>query len=271
MRRIQPSRGLVPIDARELWRYRALLTYFIRRDVKSRYKQTFLGPLWAILRPLASMVLFSAIFGGLAGIKPGSDIPYPLFVYPGVLVFNYFSSVLTGSAACLLNVGGLMSKVYFPRLFAPVSAVTTPIVDFVIALVIVGGLFGYFGRVPSWHAVFLPAFFLLAITAGVGVGIWLAGVAVRYRDVQYLLPYATQFLMYATPVIYPPSFVPERYRWLLDLNPMTGVVSGFRWSLLGVQPPSLWSIVSSVCFGVVATGCGLFFFRRTERTIVDMI
>ena len=248
VRRIQASRGFIPIDFGEIWRYRQLLWYFIARDIKSRYKQTFVGPLWALLRPFMSMVLFSAIFGGLAGIESGSGIPYPLFVYPGVLVFTYFSSVLTGTAASLVGSGNLITKVYFPRVFAPLSAATAPLVDFLIALTIVFGLFAYYQRLPSWHIVFLPCFLVLAILSGLGIGIWLAGASVRYRDVPFMLPYVIQMWLYATPIIYPVSLVPEHYRWLLALNPMTAVVDGFRWSILGTTPPSLGVLLGSAGF-----------------------
>jgi lipopolysaccharide transport system permease protein len=179
--------------------------------------------------------------------------------------------VLTGTASCLLNVGGLMSKVYFPRLFAPLSAATAPLADFLIALLIVFGLFAYYQRVPSWHIVFLPGFLLLAILSGLSVGIWLAGIAVRYRDIPFLLPYVTQLFMYATPIIYPVSLVPERYRWILALNPMTAVVDGFRWSILGVNAPDVGVLAGSLGISVLLTAGGLLYFRRTERTIVDLL
>ena len=269
--RIQPSRGLVPLDFGELWRFRELLFYLTWRDVKARYRQTFLGPAWAILRPLISMVLFSAIFGGLAGIKPGSNIPYPLFVYPGLLAWTYFSSCVTSGSGSLLNSAGLISKAYFPRLFAPLAAVTAPLVDFALSLVVVFGLFAYYHRLPSWHLVLLPAFTLLALGTGLGIGLLLAGLTVRFRDVQFALPFVTQLWLYATPVIYPLSLVPERYRWLLALNPLTAVVDGFRWCIVGGTIPSPWVLGTSAGIAVVLVVVGLFVFRRTERTIVDLM
>ena len=271
VRRIQPSVGVIPIDFPELWRYRELSRFFLLRDVKSRYRQTYLGPAWAIIRPLVTMVIFSAVFGGLAGIKPGTNIPYALFVTPGILAMGYFSSALTGSAASLLNNGGLLSKVYFPRLYAPFSAAVTPIVDLLLGLTVLIGLFGYYQRWPSWHIVFLPVFLVLAMLVATGIGLWLSGATVRYRDVVYGLPFVLQIWQYATPVIYPVSFVPSSYRWLLAINPLTAVVAGFRWSLLGTPFGSLWVLVASIGAAVVVTGTGLFAFRRTERTIVDMI
>ena len=271
VRRIQPSTGLVPVDFRELWRYRELLFFFLWRDIRARYRQTFLGPMWAILRPFISMILFSAIFGGLAGITSGSNIPYPLFVFAGIAGFNYFSSALTGGTGSILANSALMSKAYFPRLYAPISAVVAPMVDFLISLLVVSVLFVYYQRAPSWHLVFLPAFLLLAMLSGLGIGLWLAGLAVRYRDIGFALPFATQIAMYVTPVIYPVTLVPTRYRWLLSLNPMTAVVNGFRWCFFGTNAPSGWSLVGSVGFCTIVGITGIYWYRRTERTIMDMV
>jgi len=267
--RIQPSRGLVPIDFAELWRYRELLYRFLWRDFKARYKQTYLGPFWAIFRPFASIVIFSIIFGGLAKISTGK-IPYALFAL-GLLPWTYFSSALTGSASSILNSSGLLQKVYFPRLYAPLSAAVTPLVDFVLTLVIAVGLFAYYRVLPSWHIVFMPAFIVLALVTALGFGIWFTGIMVRYRDAGYALPFAIQLGMYLTPVLYPATFIPERYRWLLALNPVTAVIEGFRWTLLGTKPPSLTAVGVSIAVGIALLIGGLYFFRRTERTIVDMI
>jgi lipopolysaccharide transport system permease protein len=269
--RIQPTSGLIPIDVGELWRYRELSRYFLLRDVKARYRQTYLGPAWAILRPLMSIVIFSAIFGGLAGIKPGTNIPYPLFVAPGVLAMGYFSSAVNGATSSLLSSGGLMSKVYFPRLYAPLSAALTPVVDVLLSLLVFFGLFVYFDRAPSWRIVFLPVFLALAALTGLGCGMLLAGLAVRYRDVMFALPYGLQIWQYLTPVIYPVSFVPPEYRWLLALNPLTAVVAGFRWSILGSPFGDTNVLYASLGFALVVFVSGLFVFRRTERTIVDML
>lgn len=269
--RVQPSVGLIPIDVGELWRYRGLAQFFVLRDAKSRYRQTFLGPAWAILKPLLTIVIFSAIFGGLAGISPGTNIPYPLFVTPAVLAMGYFSSALSGAGSSLLSNGGLISKVYFPRLYAPLSAALTPIIDLALSLVVLVGLFVYYHRTPSWHIVFLPAFIALAAVVGIGFGMWLAGPTVRYRDVTFALPFALQIWQYVTPVIYPVSFVPHTYRWLLALNPLTAVVAGFRWSVLGTPFGDTNVLYSSLGFALAVSVTGLFAFRRAERTIVDMI
>ena len=269
-RRIQPSSGLIPIDFRELWRYRELLYRFLWRDFKARYKQTYLGPFWAVFRPFVSIVLFSVIFGNLAGISPGSNIPYALFAL-GLLPWTYFSSVFSGSASSILNSAGLLQKVYFPRIYAPLSAAVTPLVDLALTMVIAVALFAYYRVLPSWHIVFMPLFILLALIVGLGIGLWFTGIMVRYRDAGYALPFAIQVGMYLTPVIYPATFIPERYRWLLALNPLTAVLEGFRWSLLGTKPPSMLTLGVSIGVGLVLLTAGLYFFRRTERTIVDMI
>lgn len=269
--RIQPSTGLIPINVRELWRYRALARYFIIRDAKNRYRQSFLGPAWAIIRPLMTIFIFSAIFGGLAGISPGTDIPYPLFVTPAVLAMMYFASALSGAGSSLISNGGLISKVYFPRLYAPFSSALTPLIDFGLSLVVLLALFAYYHRWPSWHIVFLPAFLALAALVAVGFGMWLAGPSVRFRDVGFALPFVLQLWQYATPVIYPVSFVPPEYRWLLALNPLTAVVAGFRWSLLGTPFGETKVLLVSLALSLVVATTGLFAFRRAERTIVDMI
>jgi lipopolysaccharide transport system permease protein len=260
-RRLQPSHGVLPVDLGELWRYRELLFFFLWRDAKARYKQTYLGPFWAIFRPFTTIVLFSVIFGHFVGIKPGSNIPYPLFAL-GLLPWTYFSSVLTGTASSLLNNAAILSKVYFPRLYAPISAALTPLIDLALMMLIAIGLFAYYQRAPSWH---------VALLTGLGVGFWFSGVSVRYRDVQFGLPFGITIWMYVTPVIYPTTLVPDRYRWLYDLNPMTGVVEGFRWALFGEQAPSAGSLVASVLISSTLVVCGSFFFRRTERTIMDMV
>jgi lipopolysaccharide transport system permease protein len=270
VRRIRPSRGLVPVDLRELWAYRSLLYLFMWRDVKTRYRQTFLSGFWAIFRPFSSMVLFSVIFGGLAGIKSGSDVPYPLFVYAGLVSWTYFSSAAGGGAMALLTNGGLLSKAYFPRLYAPLAVVTAPLVDLALSLVIMFGLFGWYHRVPSWHVVFLPFFVLLSLLLALGTSLWLSGATVRYRDVGFAVPFGLQILMYATPVIYPASLVPDRYRWLLSLNPITAIVEGVRWSFFGTGFPPPSALAGGIGVTLVLVGTGVFFFRRTERTIVDM-
>jgi lipopolysaccharide transport system permease protein len=273
VRRIEASPWLVPVDARELWRYRDLLRFFVLRDVKSRYRQTYLGPSWAILRPLVTIVVFSAIFGGLAGLSPGKNvhIPYALWVTPAVLAFTYVSTALTSTSTSLVQNSSLITRVYFPRLYVPIAAAITPIVDFVLGMLVLLGLFVYFHRAPSWHIVFLPAFLGLATLVVVGLGLWLSSFTARYRDAIFGVPFFVQVWQYATPVIYPASLVPQPYRRLLDLNPFTAVVNGFRWSLLGLPFGSLVALAASLSIAVGLIVTGLFFFRYTERHMVDML
>jgi lipopolysaccharide transport system permease protein len=271
VRRICPSRGLVPVDFGELWAYRSLLFLFAWRDIKTRYRQTFLSGFWAIFRPLASMVLFSLIFGGLAGIKSGSNVPYPLFTYTGVLAWTYFASAAGNGVSSLLSSGGLISKAYFPRLYAPLAVVIAPVVDLALALVVLAGLFAWYHRAPSWHLVLLPVFVVGALLLALGISLWLSGAAVRYRDVGFGIPFVLQIWMYVTPVIYPPSLVPERLRWLLWLNPMTAIVEGFRWCLIDYPFPRAAALAVGISVTAVLVTTGVYFFRRTERTIVDLI
>ena len=273
VQRIQPSSWLVPIDFHELWRYRELIRFFVLRDVKSRYRQTYLGPTWAIMRPLLTIVVFSAIFGGLAGISPGKNVhvPYALWVTPAVLAFTYVSTALTNTSTSLVQNSNLITKVYFPRLYVPIATAFTPLVDFLLGLLVLIGLFAYFGRAPSWHIVFLPAFLALATLIVVGLGLWLASFTARYRDAVFGVPFLVQIWQYATPVIYPAGLVPQPYRRLLDINPFTAVVNGFRWSMLGLPFGSLIALGASIGIAVTLVVTGLFFFRRTERIMVDML
>jgi lipopolysaccharide transport system permease protein len=271
VRRIQPSRGFAHVDFAELWSYRELLFYLVWRDVKARYKQTFLGSAWAIFRPIISMVLFSVIFGGIAGIHSGSSIPYPLFVFGGLIGWMFFVSALSGAASGILNNGSLISKAYFPRLYAPLAASAAPLVDFALSLVVMVGLFGWYRIVPQWQLVLLPAFVLLTAAIAVGLGLWLAGATVKYRDVPFVLPFLTQLWMYATPVIYPVSLVPERWRWLLALNPLTAAVDGFRWTLLRSHAPTPLSLAVGVPLSLLLLVTGVLYFRKTERTLADMM
>jgi len=271
VRRIQPSVGRHSIDFRELWDYRELLYRMLWRDVKTRYKQTFLGPLWVILKPLASMVLLAAVFGGLAGFKSGTSVPYPLFLFGGMLIWNYFSSALSGATSSVLSNSGLLGKVYFPRLYAPLESVSAPLVDLALAMTITIGLFAWFGTWPNWHIIFLPVFVLLALLAGLGIGIWFSGIVVRYRDFGFMLPYAISLAMYASPVLYPASRLPKPYSDLIALNPMTSVLDGFRWALLGTAAPNIGVLGVSTAVGLAILVSGLFHFRRVERTIIDHV
>src|SRR3954454_4440976 len=214
VRRIQPTSGLIFPNMGEIWHHKELLYYLLWRDIKARYKQTFLGAFWAIFRPLMSMIVMTVIFGHIAKIKPGEKVPYSLFLYSGILLWGYFASTVSGGAAAVISSGGLISKAYFPRVFAPIAAVTAPLVDFVLSLIVLGGLYVYYEFVPGWQLVLAPLFVLLALLTGLGVGFWLSPISVRYRDIGFALPFVVQIWMYATPIIYPVSLVPDRYRWI---------------------------------------------------------
>lgn len=271
VRRLQPSSGFALVNWGELWRYRELLWTLMWRDMRARYRQTYFGPVWAILKPLISMVLLAAVFGGLAGFTSGQpDIPYPLFLYAGMIIWGYVLSALPAAASSFLNNANLLGKIYFPRLYAPLGQVTAPLVDFAIAFIVLIGLFAYYGRWPSWHIVFLPFFVLLAVLACLGFGLWLCGISVRYRDVPFVLPFGLQLVFYITPILYPVSRLPQRYQALIALNPLTAVVDGFRWCLLGITRPHVGVLLVSTVVVFVVLISGLFVFRRAERTVVDM-
>lgn len=267
---IRPSRGWVSLKLQDLWEYRELLYFLVWRDVKVRYKQTVLGAAWAILQPFLTMVVFSIFFGRLAGV-PSDGIPYPVFAYTALLPWQLFAHALTESGNSLVANQQLITKVYFPRLVIPISAVLAGLVDFSIAFVVLLGMMFYYGIVPTAAASALPLFILLAIATALAVGLWLSALNVQYRDVRYTIPFLTQFWLFATPIAYSSSLVPEQWRALYGLNPMAGVVEGFRWALLGksggVGP---LMIVSALVVGVLLVG-GLVYFRRMEKTFADVV
>lgn len=267
---IRPTRGAASLRLGELWSYRELAYFLVWRDVKVRYKQTVLGAAWAVLQPTLTMVVFSIFFGRLAGVDSGG-LPYPIFAYTALLPWQLFSHALLESGNTLVTHQQMITKVYFPRLLLPLSAVLAGLVDFVIAFVVLGGLMVYYGIVPTAAIVTLPLFLLLAMTAALGAGAWLAALNVQYRDVRYTLPFLTQLWLFSTPIAYPTSLVPEAWRPLYGLNPMAGVVEGFRWALLGHgEPlPSLWA--ASTLSAVALLVGGVWYFRRTERTFADVV
>ena len=265
---IEPS-GTMSLRPRELWDYRELLVFLTWRDIKVRYKQTALGAAWAVLQPLATMAVFSVFFGRLAKI-PSDNFPYPIWAYAGLLPWQMFSYALTESANSLVGSQALITKVYFPRLVIPISAVLGGLVDFAIAFCLLLVFFVHYGIVPTAAVVTLPFFLLLAVATALGVGLWLSALNVNYRDVRYTIPFLTQFWLFATPIAYPSSLIPERWRTLYGLNPMAGVVEGFRWALLGTAPPGPMIAVSMMTVVVLVVG-GLFYFRRMERTFADII
>jgi lipopolysaccharide transport system permease protein len=266
---IRPPRKWVPVDFHELWNYRELLTSFTMRDIKIRYKQTALGFLWAIIQPLFMMLIFTIIFGGFAKI-PSDDIPYPLFSFAALLPWMLFSEGLSRSTMSMVVNSNIMTKVYFPRLIMPISGILSPLVDFAVSIVILVILMGYYGFVPTINVIFLPLFILLALATSLGAGLWLSALNVKYRDFQYTVPFIVQLWMYASPVVYPASMIPAAFRPLYGLNPMTGVIEGFRWALLGTEVPGSIILVS-VGVVIVLLVSGMFYFRRMEQYYADIV
>lgn len=273
---IEATRGLAALQLRALWEYRELLYFLVWRDVKVRYKQTALGVAWIILQPVVSTVIFTFIFGGLLNV-PSNGLPYAVFAYAGLLPWQYFASSLTRTSTNLVDNANLISKVYFPRLVIPLSGVVSGLVDFAVGLVILFVLLLIYRLPLSPTVLLLPVFLLLAMVTALGFGLWLSALNVRYRDIKQLIPFIVQVWMYLTPVIYPVDLLPAPLRPLLALNPMTGVVSGFRWAVLGdaatatgLEAPGLLFALSVVMAVVVLVG-GLFYFRSTERTFADII
>jgi lipopolysaccharide transport system permease protein len=267
---LEPRRGWIPLDLRALWSYRELLFFLTWRDVKVRYKQTVLGLMWAVLQPLLSMVVFTVFFGRLAKV-PSDGVPYPVFAYCALVPWQLFAFSLSESSTSLVTNQNLIKKVYFPRLVVPISSCLAGLVDFAISTAVLGVLMACYGIVPTAAAVFLPLFVLLAVVTALAVGIWFAALNVEFRDVRYTVPFLTQLWLFATPVAYPASMVPERLRWVFGLNPMAGVVEGFRWSLLGTgRPPTALLGVSASVVLVLLVG-GLFYFRRMEETFADVV
>lgn len=269
-RRVQPRRGWVAVDLRELWEYRELLVFRAIRDIKVRYKQTALGAAWAVIQPVTTMIVFSIFFGRLAGIENRTEVAYPLAVFCALLPWQLFAFCLTQSSNSLVDNGHVLTKVYFPRLIMPLSTLLCGLVDFCIAFAVFAGMMVWYGYAPGIGILFLPAFIALALLAALAVGLWLSALNVRYRDVRYVIPFVIQIWLFATPVAYPANMVPERWQWLYGLNPLVGVVSGFRWALLGGEPPG-WSLALSVLVTLVVLIGGLFYFRRMERHFADVI
>ena len=267
---LRPSRGFLRLNLRDVWEYRELLYFLVWRDVKVRYKQTALGAAWAILQPVMTMLVFSVFFGRLAKV-PSDGIPYPVFAFTALLPWQLFAYALSESSNSLVSNQNLITKVYFPRLVIPIAAVLAGLVDFAIAFVVLLGLMLYYGIVPTAAVALLPLFMLLAVTTALAIGLWLSALNVKFRDVRYTIPFLTQFWMFATPVAYPSSLVPEPWRALYGLNPMAGVVEGFRWALLGkAQGPGPLLAVSVAAVVVLLVG-GLMYFRRTESTFADVV
>lgn len=266
---IRPPRKWMPIDLHELWAYRELISSFTLRDVKLRYKQTGLGIMWAIIQPLLTMIIFTIIFGGLAKI-PSEGVPYPVFVLAALLPWMLFAEGLTRSTTSMVANANIMTKVYFPRLIMPLSSIISPLVDFAVSLVILFALMFYYGFVPTINILFLPLFVLLALATSLAVGLWLSALNVKYRDFQYTVPFIIQIWMFASPVVYGSSLVPESMRVWYGLNPMAGVIEGFRWALVGTDAPSAMILVSVAVVAVLLIS-GMFYFRRMEQYYADIV
>jgi lipopolysaccharide transport system permease protein len=266
---ISPSRGWLSLGLRDLWEYRELLYFLAWRDIKVRYKQTVLGAAWAIIQPLFTMVVFSIFFGKLGKI-PSDGLPYPIFAYVALLPWQLFAHSLTHSSQSLVGESRLITKVYFPRLIIPISSVLAGLVDFVVAFGILLVLMFYYNIVPTMNLIFLPVFILMAIFSALAVGLWLSALNVKYRDVRYTVPFLTQFWLFVSPVAYPSSMMPQQWQWLYGLNPMAGVIEGFRWALLGSSPPFSTIYVSILLTAALFMG-GLYYFRKTEKVFADLI
>ena len=267
---IEPPKSWVALDLKELWSYRELLYFLAWRDIKLRYKQTALGAAWAILQPLLTMVVFSVIFGQLANL-PSDGIPYPVFTYTALLPWQLFAFALANSSNSLISSQNLISKVYFPRLIIPLASSLAGVIDFAIAFFVLLGMMAYYRIVPTLAILSLPLFLLLALLSALAVGIWLSALSVEYRDVRYIVPFLTQFWMYATPIAYASSLIPEKWRALYGLNPMTGVVEGFRWVLLGMNMQNGSMVGVSAVVALVMFIGGLYYFRRMENNFADVI
>ena len=267
---IAPARGWVPVRLPELWAYRELLYFLVWREIKVRYKQTAIGIAWAVIQPFFTMVVFSVFFGRFARI-PSDGLPYPVFAYCALLPWQLFAFALAESTGSVVNNQRLLTKVYFPRLVLPLAAIGVGLVDFVIAFAVLFGLMTYYGLGVSAAFWTVPIWTILAVMTALAAGLWLSALNVAYRDIRYAVPFLTQIWLFATPVAYPTSIVPEAWRGVYALNPMVGVVDGFRWALLGTaHPPYATVAVSAASIACLLVG-GLVFFRRTERTFADVI
>jgi lipopolysaccharide transport system permease protein len=267
---IEPTKGRVSLRLREIWEYRELLYFLVWRDVKVRYKQTALGASWAILQPFFTMLIFSLFFGRLAKM-PSDGIPYPLFAYAALIPWTFFATGVTLSSNSLVMSANMLKKVYFPRLLIPIGTVASGLVDFAFAFVVLFGMMAYYHRMPSQSIIWLPLFLILALVTSLAVGVWLSSLNVQFRDVRYMVPFLVQFWMFATPIAYPSSLLREPWRTLYGLNPMVGVVEGFRWSLLGTSTSPGLMIIASSMAAMLAMVAGAMWFRRMERTFADLV
>jgi lipopolysaccharide transport system permease protein len=267
---IEPQKGWIPFDLKEIWRFRELFYFLTKRDIKVRYKQTVLGGLWAVIQPVFTMIVFTLFFGKLAKV-PSDGIPYPIFVYAGLLPWTYFANALTASGNSLIGSANLVTKVYFPRLIIPASASFAGLLDFLIAMIVLGALMIYYQFIPGIGLLLFPFLVVLTLLCAVGVGLWLSALNVEYRDIRYAIPFLIQIWMFVSPVIYPLSMVKEKYQWLLAINPMGGIINAYRASLLGHKPID-WSLlcISTIIILVIFVS-GMYYFRIVEKTFADII
>jgi lipopolysaccharide transport system permease protein len=267
---IEPSKGWVSLNLSELWDYRELLFFFVWRDIKVRYKQTIMGASWAIIQPFFTMVVFSLFFGRLASM-PSDGLPYPIFSYAALVPWTFFANTLTQASNSLVTSANMIKKIYFPRLTLPIATVLAGLVDFMLAFGLLLGMMLFYGLMPTEKILWLPLFLLLALTTSLGASLWLSAMNVQFRDVRYTVPFLVQAWLFATPIAYPSSLLSEPWRTIYGLNPMAGVVEGFRWALLGSQtaPGPIVFVSSLVALGLLAGGA--FYFRRMEKTFADVV
>jgi lipopolysaccharide transport system permease protein len=271
MARIEPSHGWRALKLGELWEYRELLYFLVWRDIKVRYKQTILGAAWAVIQPLITTLIFSVFFGRLAKM-PSDGIPYPLFSFTGLVPWTLFAGGLTQSSNSLVDNAPLLKKIYFPRLAIPLATILAVMVDFVIAFMVLLAMILYYGVVPTIHIIWLPLFVLLAMVTSLGIGLWLSALNVQFRDIRHMVPFLVQAGLYATPIAYPSSLLPEPWHTLYGINPMVGVVEGFRWALLGSKaaaPGPVEGVSALVALALMVGGA--FYFRRMEKTFADVV
>ncbi len=268
--RIAPSQGLLKLHLGELWEYRELLYFFVWRDIKVRYKQTAIGAAWAVLQPFLTMLVFSLFFGKLAKI-PANGLPYPVFYYCALLPWIYFAGALQSATNVVVEQQRVITKIYFPRVVLPISAVVAGLVDFAISFLVLLALMAYYRIAPTPAVVWLPVFLMLAVATALGMGLWLSALNAFYRDVRYIVPFLVQFWMFASPVAYPSSLVPEKWRWLYGLNPMVGVIEGFRWALTGQGVPPGPMMAASAMAVVLVVFSGLVYYRSMEGSIADVV
>ncbi len=267
---IEPKKGWIPLDLKEIWNYRELLYFLTKREIQVRYKQTVLGGLWAIIQPFFTMIVFTLFFGKLAKM-PSDGVPYPIFVYAGLLPWTYFANALSNSGNSLVGSANLISKVYFPRIIIPGSSSLAGLLDFFVAMTVLAAMMIYYQFVPNNGILLFPFLVGLTFLCAVGVGLWLSALNVQYRDIRYVIPFLIQLWMFISPVIYPVSMVPEKYRWALALNPMGGIIKAYRASLLGHQPIDWFLLGISTGIIIITFTSGMYYFRRMEKTFADVV